>query len=85
VVEAAQKGGYEVIIIADHGNADNAVNADGSANTAHSLNPVPCIYISENKNVKINNGILADVAPTLLSIMGLEIPAEMTGKVLIEK
>jgi len=85
VVEAAQKGGYEIIIIADHGNADNAVNEDGSANTAHSLNPVPCIYISENKNVKINNGILADVAPTLLSIMGLEIPAEMTGKVLIEK
>jgi 2,3-bisphosphoglycerate-independent phosphoglycerate mutase len=85
VVEAAQKGGYEIIIIADHGNADNAVNEDGSANTAHSLNPVPCIYISENKNVKINNGILADVAPTLLSIMGLEIPTEMTGKVLIEK
>ena len=85
VVEAAQKGGYEIIIIADHGNADNAVNEDGSANTAHSLNPVPCIYISENKNVKINNGILADVAPTLLSIMGLDIPSEMTGKVLIEK
>ena len=52
VVEAAQKGGYEVIIIADHGNADNAVNEDGSANTAHSLNPVPCIYISENKKRK---------------------------------
>ncbi len=85
VVEAAQKGGYDVIIIADHGNADNAVNPDGSANTAHSLNPVPCIYVSENKNVKLKNGILADVAPTLLSIMGLEIPAEMTGKVLIEK
>ncbi|MFA5328818.1 MAG: 2,3-bisphosphoglycerate-independent phosphoglycerate mutase [Prolixibacteraceae bacterium] len=85
VVEAAQKGGYEVIIIADHGNADNAVNEDGSANTAHSLNPVPCIYVSENKNVKINNGILADIAPTLLSIMGLEIPEEMTGHVLIEK
>jgi 2,3-bisphosphoglycerate-independent phosphoglycerate mutase len=85
VVEAAQKGGYDVLIIADHGNADNAVNEDGSANTAHSLNPVPCIYVSENKNVKIKNGILADVAPTLLTIMGLEIPAEMTGNVLIEK
>jgi 2,3-bisphosphoglycerate-independent phosphoglycerate mutase len=85
VVEAAQKGGYDVLIIADHGNADNDVNEDGSANTAHSLNPVPCIYVSENKNVKISNGILADVAPTLLSVMGLEIPAEMTGKVLIEK
>jgi 2,3-bisphosphoglycerate-independent phosphoglycerate mutase len=85
VVEAAQKGGYDVLIIADHGNADNAVNEDGSANTAHSLNPVPCIYVSENKNVNVKNGILADVAPTLLTIMGLEIPAEMTGNVLIEK
>jgi 2,3-bisphosphoglycerate-independent phosphoglycerate mutase len=85
VVEAAQKGGYEIIIIADHGNADNAINEDGSPNTAHSLNPVPCIYVSENKNAKIKNGILADVAPTLLSIMGLEIPSEMTGNVLIEK
>ncbi len=85
VVTAAQKGGYDVLIIADHGNADNAVNPDGSANTAHSLNPVPCIYVSENKNVRINDGILADVAPTLLSVMGLEIPQEMTGKVLIEK
>lgn len=85
VVEAAQKGGYDIMIIADHGNADNAVNEDGSANTAHSLNPVPCIYVSENKNVKLKNGILADVAPTLLSVMGLEIPSEMTGTVLIEK
>ena len=85
VVEAAQKGGYEIIVIADHGNADNAINEDGSPNTAHSLNPVPCIYISENKNAKIKDGILADVAPTLLSIMGLQIPDEMTGNVLIEK
>ena len=85
VVEAAQKGGYEIIIIADHGNADNAINPDGSPNTAHSLNPVPCIYVSENKNAKIKNGILADVAPTLLSIMGLQIPLEMTGNVLITK
>ena len=85
VVEAARANNYNVLIIADHGNADNAVNADGSPNTAHSLNPVPCIYVSDDKNLKINNGILADVAPTLLSEMGLEIPAEMTGKVLIER
>ncbi len=85
VVEAARASNYEVLIIADHGNADNAVNEDGSANTAHSLNPVPCIYVGENKQAKISNGILADVAPTLLSLMGLEIPAEMTGKVLIGK
>lgn len=85
VVEAARASGYEVMIIADHGNADNAVNEDGSPNTAHSLNPVPCIYVGDNKNAKVSNGVLADVAPTLLSLMGLEIPAEMTGKVLIEK
>jgi 2,3-bisphosphoglycerate-independent phosphoglycerate mutase len=85
VVEAARANNYNVLIIADHGNADNAVNPDGSPNTAHSLNPVPCIYVSDDKNLKINNGILADVAPTLLSEMGLEIPAEMTGKVLIER
>lgn len=85
VVEAAREGGFDVVIIADHGNADNAVNPDGSPNTAHSLNPVPCIYISDNKDVKIDDGILADIAPTLLSVMGLEIPKEMTGKILIHK
>ncbi|MDE5930681.1 MAG: 2,3-bisphosphoglycerate-independent phosphoglycerate mutase, partial [Muribaculaceae bacterium] len=83
-VEAAKKAGYEVIIIADHGNADNAINSDGSANTAHSLNPVPCVYVTENKSAKIENGILADVAPTILHIMGLPQPKEMTGKDLIK-
>ena len=83
-VEAAKKAGYEVIIIADHGNADNAINADGSANTAHSLNPVPCVYVTENKEAKIENGILADVAPTILHIMGLPQPKEMTGNNLIK-
>ena len=62
-VEAAKANDYEVIIIADHGNADHALNADGTPNTAHSLNPVPCVYVTENKNAKIENGILADVAP----------------------
>ncbi len=84
VVEAALQGGYNVMIIADHGNADNAVNEDGSENTAHSLNPVPCIFISDKKNVRLDNGILADVAPTLLSVMGLDIPKEMTGKILLK-
>ncbi len=84
VVEAAQKGGYDVLIIADHGNADNAVNADGSENTAHSLNPVPCIFVSEKDGIELENGILADVAPTLLSDMGLQVPPEMTGKNLIK-
>lgn len=85
VVTAAKNNGYEVVIIADHGNADNALNEDGSENTAHSLNPVPFIWVTKQKNGKAHNGILADVAPTLLNIMGIDIPAEMTGKVLIEK
>ena len=83
-VEAAKANGYEVIIIADHGNADNAVNADGTPNTAHSLNPVPCIYVTDNKDAKVSDGRLADVAPTMLSIMGLPKPAEMTGHSLID-
>ncbi|MGL4853620.1 MAG: alkaline phosphatase family protein, partial [Phocaeicola sp.] len=82
-VEAAKAHGYEVIIIADHGNADNAMNQDGSVNTAHSLNPVPCVYVTENKAATVENGILADVAPTILKIMGMEVPSEMTGKILI--
>ncbi len=83
VIEAAKETGYEAIIIADHGNADNAVNADGSPNTAHSLNPVPFVYVTENKDVQPADGILADVAPSVLKIMGLSVPAEMTGKQLI--
>ena len=84
VVEAAKANDYETIIIADHGNADNAVNSDGSPNTAHSLNPVPFIYVTENKAAKVKDGVLADVAPSILHIMGLEQPAEMTGECLIE-
>ena len=84
VIEAAKAQGYEAIIIADHGNADHALNEDGTPNTAHSLNPVPCVYVTENKDAKVENGRLADVAPTILKIMGLEVPAEMNGKVLIK-
>lgn len=83
VVEAARANGYEVLIIADHGNADNAMNEDGSANTAHSLNPVPCIYVGDRTGVRLKDGILADVAPTLLTLMDLKIPGEMTGKSLL--
>ena len=82
-VEAAKQAGYEVIIIADHGNADNAENADGTPNTAHSLNPVPFVYISENKDAKVEDGILADVAPSICHILGLTQPKEMTGKSLL--
>ena len=82
VVKAAKNKNYDVLIIADHGNADYALNDDGTPNTAHSLNPVPCILIS-NEYKSIREGILADVAPTLLTIMGIAIPEEMTGKVLV--
>ena len=84
VIEAAKAQGYEAIIIADHGNADHALNEDGTPNTAHSLNPVPCVYVTENKAAKVENGRLADVAPTILKIMGLAAPAEMDGNVLIK-
>ena len=80
VIEAAKAQGYEAIIIADHGNADRALNEDGTVNTAHSLNPVPFVYVTENKDVKVKDGRLADVAPSILKIMGLEVPADMTGE-----
>ena len=83
-VEAAKAAGYEVIIIADHGNADSAINPDGTPNTAHSLNPVPCVYVTPKKDVKVENGKLADVAPTILQIMDLPKPEEMTGHSLID-
>ena len=84
VIEVAKAQDYEAIIIADHGNADHALNEDGTPNTAHSLNPVPCVYVTENKAAKVEDGRLADVAPTILKIMGLEAPAEMNGNVLIK-
>jgi 2,3-bisphosphoglycerate-independent phosphoglycerate mutase len=82
VIKSARNSGYDVLIIADHGNADMAVNEDGSPNTAHSLNPVPIILVSDDYKM-IKEGILADVAPTLLTIMGVGIPEDMTGKVLV--
>lgn len=84
VIKEAQKNGYDIIVIADHGNADKAINEDGSPNTAHSLNPVPIIVISDDYK-KVKEGILADVAPTILSIMGIKIPKDMTGKVLVSQ
>ena len=82
VITAALAHGYESIIIADHGNADHALNEDGTPNTAHSLNPVPFIYVGD-KSATVKDGRLADVAPSLLHIMGLQQPAEMTGEDLI--
>lgn len=85
VVEAARANGYTVLITADHGNADNATNADGSPNTAHSLNPVPFILVSgAATQAKLHNGVLADIAPTVLALMGLSQPKEMTGRTLLD-
>ena len=97
VVKSAQKNGYEVIIIADHGNADVAKNEDGSKNTQHSLNPVPFIYVPSPLNhpewngqtpdlqslYRVSDGILADVAPSMCALLGIDQPEEMTGKNLI--
>ena len=83
-VEAAIANGYETIIIADHGNADHAENADGTPNTAHSLNPVPFVYVTDNAKAHTENGRLADVAPSILHIMGIVQPEEMTGHDLIK-
>jgi len=83
IVAAAQAINLELIVIADHGNADVAFNPDGSPNTAHSLNPVPIVLVTEKTDLHISNGILADVAPTILSRMRLAAPIEMTGKSLL--
>ncbi len=83
VVTTARNNGYEIIIIADHGNCDHELNDDGTPNTAHSLNPVPFVYISDHKDAHVDNGILADVAPSICHIMGLQQPKEMTGHNLI--
>lgn len=82
VTDEAIANNYSVMITADHGNADFAINADGSPNTAHSCNPVPCFLLDKDVS-QIKNGKLSDIAPTILSLMKLEIPSEMTGKSLI--
>jgi 2,3-bisphosphoglycerate-independent phosphoglycerate mutase len=82
VIETGLNLGYEFLVIADHGNADFAINADGSPNTAHSLNPVPVVLVT-NEEVTLENGILADVAPTILGRLGIATPIEMTGKNLV--
>jgi len=85
VVEAGLKKGYAFLITSDHGNADFMANNDGSPNTAHTTNPVPLFLIDPaNPDLHLMDGILADLAPTLLTLMGLPVPAEMTGKVLLK-
>ena len=84
LVNQLKQSDYSIIIIADHGNADKMINDDGSAHTAHTVNLVPIIVVDNNVKF-INNGILADVATTVLDLMELKKPKEMTGKSLIKK
>ena len=84
IIESLLPLGYSFIVIADHGNADYALNPDGSPNTAHSLNHVPCVLVGSG-NEPLTDGVLADVAPTILALMELPQPTEMTGKSLIKK
>ena len=83
VVTTGLELNYEFLVIADHGNADYAINPDGTPNTAHSLNPVPVVLVSNEKGLTIKDGILADVAPTILRRMGIAAPIEMTGHALV--
>ena len=83
MVDCSLSNDYAIVIIADHGNADLVLNKDFTSNTAHSKNPVPC-FVLGTKYKKLDNGILADIAPTILTIMGVDKPKEMTGKNLIK-
>jgi 2,3-bisphosphoglycerate-independent phosphoglycerate mutase len=85
VTEAALRNGYATIIIADHGNADMMINDDGSPNTAHTTNLVPCILVDGEYKGKLKDGKLGDLAPTILSLMGVAIPERMTGNILVDK
>jgi 2,3-bisphosphoglycerate-independent phosphoglycerate mutase len=84
VVTAGLENGYTIFLTADHGNADYLVNEDGSPNTAHTLNPVPFFIIDAHWHGHIKPGKLGDIAPTILTVMGLPIPKEMTGNILID-
>jgi 2,3-bisphosphoglycerate-independent phosphoglycerate mutase len=84
VTEAALRNGYSIIIIADHGNADVMINDDGTPNTAHTTNLVPCIFVDNNYRGKIRNGKLGDLAPTILKWLGIPLPAEMNGSILLD-
>lgn len=83
VTEAALRNGYATIIIADHGNAEVMINEDGSPNTAHTTNLVPCILVDDSYRGKVKDGKLGDLAPTILKLMGIPVPKQMTGDVLL--
>ncbi|MDN3687992.1 2,3-bisphosphoglycerate-independent phosphoglycerate mutase [Cyclobacterium jeungdonense] len=84
VIESALENDYTVIVIADHGNSDCMINPDGTPNTAHTTNLVPCIMVDKNDRLEVNDGKLGDLAPTILKLIGLEKPEEMTGNILLK-
>ena len=84
VVSTALKNDYSIIVIADHGNSDLMINEDGSPNTAHTTNLVPCIMVDKNDRLEVKDGKLGDLAPTILKMMGVDIPADMTGDILLK-
>ncbi len=84
IVTRALENGYAIFLTADHGNADYLINEDGSPNTAHTLNPVPLFLISNDYRGALRPGKLGDLAPTILTYMGLPVPEDMTGNVLID-
>jgi 2,3-bisphosphoglycerate-independent phosphoglycerate mutase len=82
VVTTALQHGYTTLIIADHGNCETMINPDGTPNTAHTTNPVPFIVV-DKENIPVKNGVLGDIAPTILKLMGIQKPTVMTGNELI--
>ena len=84
ITEVARANGYSTIIIADHGNAELMANPDGTPNTAHTTNLVPCIFVDDQYKGKVKDGKLGDLAPTILKLLGIAVPAEMTGNNLLE-
>jgi 2,3-bisphosphoglycerate-independent phosphoglycerate mutase len=86
LVKTALENNYHIIVIADHGNSDYMINPDGTPNTAHTMNPVPIIYVAENASEsKVSHGKLGDIAPTILHLLEIDLPVEMTGNNLISK
>ncbi len=84
IAKVAKENGVSILLTADHGNAEMMLDKDGNIMTSHSTNPVPIVIASPNVR-SLKSGVLADIAPTILTMMNLEIPKEMTGQILIEK
>jgi 2,3-bisphosphoglycerate-independent phosphoglycerate mutase len=84
VITTALANGYTIIVIADHGNSDMMINEDGTPNTAHTTNLVPFIMVDDTEQIQVEDGKLGDLAPTILKLMGINIPEEMTGDILLK-